>query len=178
MENMPPQLPPQRASSQSNSSGCWKWGAISCVGCGLVSVIGIIVFFVVILNSPMGKGIMKSVGQIQTAQTNMGYIKKGIDQYKREKKAYPKTLDVLFPTYISDKKLLHVNNDPSLPMYKYHIPGETVTGSAVILETEVAPIMSGERPVPVRMFDDGTFEKNTITTNSGRTISLPTGNGR
>lgn len=171
MENMSPQGPP--TTSGNANKGCWKWGAIGCIGLGCGSVLLIVGVIAAFMMSPMGKQIVRSSQQVATMQIDMKVIKKGIDQYKVEKKGYPKSLKDLYPAYINEERILHMNKDASRPLYTYHLPEKDAAEGFVLLEGEAPAFTADTKPVKVKMLMDGTFEGMTITTNDGRNISPP-----
>ena len=171
MENYPMQEPP--APTPAANNGCWKWGAIGCVGLGCVAVIGFIALIVIVMMSPMGKQIMQATRQAVVMQSDMSIIKKGVDQYKIDKKNYPKTIKDLYPSYINDEKILHMNSDPSRPLYEYHVPEANSPSSFILLEGEVPPLTPDTKPVNVRMMLDSKFEQIFMTMKDGSKVNLP-----
>ncbi|MEP6755146.1 MAG: hypothetical protein ABJA67_06580 [Chthonomonadales bacterium] len=171
MENYPMQEPP--APKPAANNGCWKWGAIGCVGLGCVAVIGFIALIVVVMNSALGKQAIHVATQAAEMESNMSTIKKGIDQYKVDKTAYPQTLKALYPSYINEERILHMNSDPSRPMYDYHVPEADSSSSSVILEGEIPPLTSDSKPVKVRMTLDSKFDQIFMTMKDGTRVNLP-----
>ncbi len=141
--------------------GCWKWGAIGCIGLGLLGVIGFAILVFTVSKSPAFKRIVNTATSMAVAEQDMKTVHSAILSYHKDKKSYPVKLKDLVPVYLTDESTLHLERDVAASLYTYHAPTEDSPDTFVILEAVFPPIMEGQNlpPTKVRVMKDGTIVK-------------------
>src|SRR5262245_12488999 len=115
MSDVLPPPPPRRA-----DDGCWKWGAIGCVGCGFLVVLGVIALVVIL--RPYISEALKGMEKGQLVARDMRGLNDRLRQYDKAKGKYPAKLKDLVPNFVSEERGLHPSADPSGPEFTYFPP--------------------------------------------------------
>src|SRR2546421_354608 len=119
MSEVLPPPPPTRSSGD----GCWKWGAISCLGGCLLLVLVVAVGIFFFARSDLFKQAMKGADLQQRTTRNIYEIKNAIDKYRNEHNGkYPDDLQSLIPKYLASEQILKPTPDGSGPPIVYHKP--------------------------------------------------------
>src|ERR1043165_8998627 len=119
MSEILPPPPPRRSSGD----GCWKWGAISCLGGCLLLVLVFAIGIYFFSRSPMFKQIVKSADLQQRATRNLDEIYGAIESYRKDHEGkYPDNLQTLIPKYLASEQVFKPTADGSGPPIVYHKP--------------------------------------------------------
>lgn len=145
---LPPPPPPR------GNSGAWKWVAIACGGCCLGAVVLFAVLGVLGYNKLGGvfRGSFKAAGELRQCQIEMPRVWKAIQQYHKEKGAYPDSLSELVPNYITNVGELKLSLRPDGPEFTYHKPTDSTPDSDPMLEYTIPVQMTAAVPQKITYF--------------------------
>lgn len=147
MSDVIPPPPPRR-----DSGGCWKWGAISCLGLGCLGAILMIVGVSLFMKSPVGRQVLRSTQEATRITQELPEVAGALAKYRNDKGDYPNKLTDLVPKYISKDKI-----QSSAGPYSYTKPPKNAPESFPIVTVELR-IMEGGPPMVIRLLKDGTVE--------------------
>ncbi|MCC6727852.1 MAG: hypothetical protein IT208_00770 [Chthonomonadales bacterium] len=131
MTDVVPQAPPPRS-----EGGCWKWGAISCLGLGCVSVLALAALIAYVVTRPQFKHRWQEVTGTVKVATNLQEIGQALTKYVADKGKYPASLRDLTPAYLSADKLRPAGVADSR-QFAYHRPPAGAPGDFVVVEYEM-----------------------------------------
>lgn len=168
MSDVIPPPPPRR-----DSGGCWKWGAISCIGLGCVGAIVIAVLVYAVMRTPMFKQAMRSGVEAQmVAKQKLPEVGRALAKYRDEKGDYPKKLDDLAPKYITPENLTWSGGS-----FTYHKPPKDALESFVVVSVTI-PTAAGAPPMVVQMQKDGTISEPTMQGYQPGALPAPPSGGK
>jgi len=139
--------PPRR-----DGGGCWKWGAISCVGLGCLGAIVILIGVTIFLKGPVGQQVLRSSHEAARIARELPAVAGALAKYRNDKGDYPNKLTDLAPKYISADRLRS-----SAGPYRYTKPPKNAPESFPVVTVEI-PLMQGAPPMVIRLLKDGTVE--------------------
>ncbi len=138
-------------SPRPSGNSCWKWGGISCVGCGCLVVVIVAVVVSVFMSRPTGKRFARSIQDASEAVVRMQEIGTAIGKYAHDRGVYPDKLTDLAPTYIEESKL-RVSSAPDAPLFEYHKPPPDAPDSFAIVTYEMKNPIAPDRAPSVQYY--------------------------
>jgi hypothetical protein len=158
MSDMVPPPTPQRG-----GGGCWKWGAIGCLGLGCLSVVVVVLVSVLFLRSGQGRQIMQVGIETAVVSKDMPIIHQAIGRYVADKGKYPAALSDLVPTYLPESTT-RPGGDPTAQPYTYHRPPEGAPGDFTMVEYRIRGPVQGPTAsyFVIHLSKDGQVSTSTV----------------
>ena len=149
-EDMPVPAPAPKKSS------CMRALAITLL---IAVVVAVLVMFWVFKYLFKNEAFQKAFNQAQARQqckANLEEIGGALERYSRRNKAYPTSLDQLYPNFLENKAVLHCPADPNQGVsYDYYPPAMNAPGTTLVAECRRHVAFENQPPWKLQLFKDG-----------------------
>lgn len=138
-------------------SGCMRAAAITLL---IAVVIGMLVLFWVfkyVFQNPAFHSAFNQAQARQQCKVNLEEIGGALERYSRRNKAYPTSLDQLYPNFLENQATLHCPADPNpgAVSYDYYPPVMNAPGTALVAECRRHVAFENQPPWKLQLFKDG-----------------------